>query len=262
MRADCIGDISGSSRTVRRFALLGVLSVIGSMPLAAQSPASAVSSGAVAGVVRGWRDGLSAIGVRVEVQEVPGLRGSTWRHVADTDSTGRFHAMLPPGRYLIRARDIGQNPMTIPMFVRPADTVRVALYMGPYGFDIGVRDMQLVELATNRARWNAAAVKSYTAEISRECFCLGSGIGTFMVRVQNGNVVRGADSVAGDEQFLPHTIDTVFDWLEAAMREPDSRTAVQYDPVLGFPISVDSESRSGTTDTWTKWRVRSLTRVP
>ncbi|MES2521626.1 MAG: DUF6174 domain-containing protein [Gemmatimonadota bacterium] len=169
--------------------------------------------------------------------------------------------LLPVGSYLIRARsfgDMGGGDVGVPLFVGRTDSMSVDVFTLPRGFNMVVRDMQLVQLAANRARWDASAVRSYNADISIECFCFGSGSGP--VEVRDGSPIQRGGVPASGGHSAALTIDMVFDMLDRMIREPSTQTAVQYDPVLGFPVSIHSDML-GLADASVRVQVRNLKRI-
>lgn len=90
--------------------------------------------------------------------------------------------------------------------------------------------------AEARARWDAAAISDYTAQVTVLCFCAIGG--TFTVEVTGGEVVvTGEDGRRLDAgQASEFTVAGMFAQIEQTLG--DGRAEVAYDPDLGFPVTV------------------------
>jgi hypothetical protein len=94
------------------------------------------------------------------------------------------------------------------------------------------------DLETNRQKWQASGLTSYTMTMTKLCFC--ADVGPFSVIVVNDSVVsatRAADGRSADPRFLP-TINKLFDFIETAIADHAVRIDVQYDATRGFPREV------------------------
>lgn len=109
-------------------------------------------------------------------------------------------------------------------------------------------------LETNRAKWNAAGIKSYQFQFTISCFCGFPGLPITMV-VHNSELVSMTDSsgalvTAGPayDVFQPYsTVERMFQRTETDIHEA-SGVVVTYDDQYGFPIEILVGSRGMVTD--------------
>jgi hypothetical protein len=228
--------------------------------LGAQSEIAIPDSAAVVtGTVRSWRHGTTLANAFITLELVGRVHASSVER-ATTDSVGRFLTRVPVGgAYLLLAHgteDGGRGTTRIPVHVRSGDTLRIDLFVPPYGFDPVQRQAQLDSLANHRQRWRNKGHRAYRATINWGCFCLGAGVGewTLDVRPETTLVLR---KPVGEGERPPITsIDSLFTWLEAEMRDPGRTVEVRYDSTLGYPTSIFTDSASFLTDLWTRVKVR------
>ena len=106
------------------------------------------------------------------------------------------------------------------------------------------------------ARWQAYALKSYTIEQRRICFCIFAH-GFVKLVVQNNKIVAGTDLTNG--QPVPadilqyyQTIDELFDWIEQRQAENPARLEVEYDARFGYPrkIAFDYSTAIADDELW------------
>jgi hypothetical protein len=139
--------------------------------------------------------------------------------------------------------------------VRGGDTLRIDLFVPPYGFDPARQEAELDSLARNRARWHDKAPREYRVTIKWECFCLGgAGEWTLGVRPETTVVLQKPAGAGGQPPIA--SIDSLFEWLESEIRDPDRDVEVRYDATFGYPTSIDTDTRSFFTDMWTRVQVR------
>jgi len=121
-----------------------------------------------------------------------------------------------------------------------------------------VGPLDFVRLAQAEAKWDARPFAEYSYEIRTSCFCPPEMNQWTRVSVRNG-VVVDAEPVDPDPQFPITTlsywdpIDTLFVNLRRAMSESGFRSYleainVEYDPVLGYPTSIEYRARSNVAD--------------
>ncbi len=99
-------------------------------------------------------------------------------------------------------------------------------------------------LADARARWEATGFTSYTYTYRMACFCPPQILETALVSVSEGQVtgVYLVDSAtpASPETFdLYHTIDGLFDRLDANLAQEPVQFEVTYHREAGYPTSAD-----------------------
>ena len=108
------------------------------------------------------------------------------------------------------------------------------------------------ELALNvaMAQWNSArpASNSYLMEQQVACFCPYGGT-TFEVSVSAGAVVSAralnTNGAQGPVQLSSfRTVDQLFDEIRGALRKSGTLIALEFDPALGFPITVSLDRKS------------------
>jgi len=108
------------------------------------------------------------------------------------------------------------------------------------------------DVAGYRAIWEANHPANYTYTIERTCFCLP--LGPLSVTVQDGVVTsiltekgRHLHEDRGPLTAYPVSIDALFDYAEEAEAR-SARSAIGYDPTLGYPAALDIDWDSTTPD--------------
>jgi hypothetical protein len=105
--------------------------------------------------------------------------------------------------------------------------------------------MPAFDLATARARWQAAGPPSYVFDLQLSCFCLQQIIGTVSITVVDGRFV---DAIASDgskvdsllfENYL--TVDRALETTRRLLEAKPASFVASYDRSLGYPalVSVD-----------------------
>ena len=121
-------------------------------------------------------------------------------------------------------------------------TVLLSFAVGACGSDpLGPEEEAL---ASARARWDATGLTSYTYTYRMACFCPPQILETALVSVSEGQVtgVYLVDSArpASPETFdLYHTIDGLFDRLDANLAQEPAQFEVTYHREAGYPTSAD-----------------------
>jgi hypothetical protein len=97
------------------------------------------------------------------------------------------------------------------------------------------------DLALHRRRWVLRGPASYTYEFRRSCFCVPQALGPVRITVRD-RVVQAVVSVDGDpvppgdvEDYFRVTIDSLFDWLAAAVAGGAHELRITFDRTLGYP---------------------------
>jgi hypothetical protein len=92
--------------------------------------------------------------------------------------------------------------------------------------------------AEQRSFWRSQGIASYTFSVTRSCFCPPEWSGPFEATVVDGATTLvtylGAPAPAANIEFIPKTIEAVFDLLIA---NAATTVDVTYDPIFGFPAS-------------------------
>jgi hypothetical protein len=110
-------------------------------------------------------------------------------------------------------------------------------------------DALKAELDANRARWNAAGIRSYEYHYDRICFCPpASGV----VRVEDGQVVSarldtGRELDASEAADFP-TVDQLFDGIQSAIDQNYASIQVEFDPTVGYPTRISIVTAFFITD--------------
>lgn len=110
------------------------------------------------------------------------------------------------------------------------------------------------ELSLNRRKWITRRPASYTSEFQRLCFCRPEAVGPVRITAQGGGVQTVVSS-AGDpippadvDAYFRVTIDSLFDILQDAARQPADHITVTYDARLGYPTEAFIDYEVGTAD--------------
>jgi hypothetical protein len=109
----------------------------------------------------------------------------------------------------------------------------------------GTDGAERARLAQSRSRWRVAAIRDYSYQLGRVCFCPPDLVGPFRITVRGGELSSVIDLGTGmaaipNPQRHP-TVEGLFDQIDAALdRDPD-KIEVVYDSALGYPtrIAVD-----------------------
>ena len=93
-----------------------------------------------------------------------------------------------------------------------------------------------------RQHWAGQRISDYAFTVSQDCFCVEDARGPFRVTVRNGAVVSVTDPATGAprtaSQFVPLTVDALFDRVEQAVAEGIRELDVEYDQDLGYPVEI------------------------
>jgi hypothetical protein len=238
---------------------LALLALQGTALGAQDAIPTADTASVVTGSVRSWRRGTTLANAFVTLELIGSAHAPPRLH-ATTDSAGRFAVRVPVGgAYLLSVSGTNaeaRGPTRMPVHVRGGDTLRVDVFLAPYGFDLARRDAQLDSLARNRERWWSKGPRMYRATVKRDCFCLGGGVGewTLGVRPETTVVLRKPAGEVGQPPIA--SIDSLFAWLESEIRDPGRDVEVRYDAALGYPTSIYTDTVSFFTDMWMRVQVR------
>jgi hypothetical protein len=142
--------------------------------------------------------------------------------------------------------------------------IRAALLAGVLSLGLlGCRDgtsplSQRLELQANRAKWQRAALASYTVVLQESCFC----VYTQPVRlyVVNDVIVRAlpfSGDTAVSPAFFP-TVDRLFAFIDDAIRRHAAVLRVTYDPTLGYPVEIVYDGAVNVADDEVTYRLSDL----
>jgi hypothetical protein len=99
------------------------------------------------------------------------------------------------------------------------------------------------DLEDARRTWRRQGVESYAFTVSQDCFCVEDARGPFRVRIATGAVVSVTDPDTGApraaSEFVPLTVEALFDTVQQAIDEGVDELDVRYDPTLGYPIVIE-----------------------
>ncbi len=112
------------------------------------------------------------------------------------------------------------------------------------------------ELNDARTRWRAAELSDYHYEVRQLCFCGLGGVRIDVV-VRDG-VVVGATQVDGGEvidvgqqPWAAPSIDDLFERIQEILDEDPHEFSAEYDPVLGYPVTVSADPvRNAVDEEW------------
>jgi len=118
------------------------------------------------------------------------------------------------------------------------------------------------QLLQARARWDANGSDSYSFEINRGCFCVLGGR-LVEVTVQDGAVVAAQylDSKGPVDATLLGYVPTVpdlFDLIQDAIDRQAVSFVASYDPVYGYPTSIEIDYSATTADDELRYTARAL----
>ena len=99
------------------------------------------------------------------------------------------------------------------------------------------------DLDEARRHWSEQRVAGYTFTVTQDCFCVEDARGSFRVTVANGAVVSVTDPATGAprtaSEFVPLTVEALFDRVEQAVAEGVREIDVEYDRELGYPVEIE-----------------------
>ena len=117
------------------------------------------------------------------------------------------------------------------------------------------------QLPDLRAKWEQDGPDDYTFVLDRLCFC--GEVGPYRVSVRDGEPAsmtdaQGKQISAQEAEYLPESIDELFDILERDAVESDLVVAT-FDDELGYPLQAYVDSISNAVDDEVTYVVRKLT---
>lgn len=99
------------------------------------------------------------------------------------------------------------------------------------------------ELAAARRTWAAQGLLSYRFRFQRLCFCGPDATAPLTVVVSRNRVISVTRAETGEPvapgESLPLTVERLFVEIERAIDQGAAALTVHYDPVRGYPLSID-----------------------
>jgi hypothetical protein len=119
------------------------------------------------------------------------------------------------------------------------------------------------DLAEARRTWAAQGLLSYRFRFQRICFCGPDATAPLAVVVSRNRVISVTRAETGEPvtpgEFLPLTIERLFDEIERAIDQDAAALTVRYDPVRGYPLSIDIDRDFRIADEEVYYRASDLT---
>lgn len=152
--------------------------------------------------------------------------------------------------------------------VRVFAPIRAALLAATLSLALlGCRDgtsplSQRLELQANRAKWQRAALASYTVVLRESCFCAYTQ--PVRLYVVNDVIVR-ALPFSGDSAVSPAffpTVDRLFAFIDDAIARHAAVLRVTYDPTLGYPVEIVYDGAVNVADDEVTYRLSDLHESP
>ncbi len=152
----------------------------------------------------------------------------------------------------------------VPLFVPFRTTLLSAtLSLGLLGCGDGTSPVsQLLELQANRAKWQRAALSSYTLVLQESCFCAYTQ--PVRLYVVNDVIVRAlpfSGDTAVSPTFFP-TVDRLFAFIDDAITRHAAVLRVTYDPALGYPVEIVYDGAVNVADDEITYRLSDLHESP
>ena len=125
---------------------------------------------------------------------------------------------------------------------------------------------QFFELERARARWESAAMTSYTVESRILCFCPAHLAVWTRLSIRDNQVIDAQPLEPLPPGSFPTpagwpTVTDLFDRIEQSIRaEYVESVTVRYDPVLGYPQRIAVRCQSNVVDCGVTYEMRSVVR--
>lgn len=138
-----------------------------------------------------------------------------------------------------------------------------ALSLGLLGCGDGTSPVsQRLELQANRAKWQRAALASYTLVLQESCFCAYTQ--PVRLYVVNDVIVRAlpfSGDTAVSPAFFP-TVGRLFAFIDDAITRHAAVLRVTYDPTLGYPVEIVYDGAVNVADDEITYRLSDLHESP
>lgn len=119
------------------------------------------------------------------------------------------------------------------------------------------------DLAEARRTWAAQGLLSYRFRFQRICFCGPDATAPLTVVVSRNRVVSVTRADTGEtvtpSDSLPLTVERLYGEIERAIDQGAAALTVRYDPVRGYPISIDIDRDFRVADEEVYYRASDLT---
>ncbi len=126
----------------------------------------------------------------------------------------------------------------------------------------------LASLERAKARWNARGFMDYTFETRRDCFCAPETTGPVRIAV-HGDSITSVTDLATDSIVPPpwrdswYTVDDLFTVIDSAARRAATASVdVEYDPDLGYPLTLEVNPRPDLADAGVRYTISLLVPAP
>jgi hypothetical protein len=119
------------------------------------------------------------------------------------------------------------------------------------------------DLAAARRTWATQGLLSYRFRFQRLCFCAPDAVAPLSVVVTRNRVISVTRAESGTpvtpDSSLPLTVERLFDEIERAIHEKAASLNVRYDPLRGYPLSIDIDRDERVADEEVYYRASDLT---
>jgi hypothetical protein len=107
---------------------------------------------------------------------------------------------------------------------------------------------EVSDLAAARQRWRSQDLHTYAFVLQRSCFC--GNVHPLFVVVLSDTVAAVIDfeTFEGVDPRLGETVDGLFTFIENAIARPAELIRAEYDPVKGFPTTIDYDEAAQIAD--------------
>jgi len=104
------------------------------------------------------------------------------------------------------------------------------------------------DLEIARARWIAHRPEQYAFNVRKACFCAVTGEVRVYVRHDSVLAVVGVPDARAIDTRNYESIEQLFDFIERAISNHAAVIRATYDPVLGYPTSIDYDGAANIAD--------------
>ena len=129
----------------------------------------------------------------------------------------------------------------------------------------GPPDEEREDLRRNRERWRSQRIQSYEYVLQQLCYCPPELARPARVTVRDGQVasvidVERSTAVPADRRNTL-TVEDLFARVEEALNRNAAELQVEYDPELGYPISISIDYSKQVIDEELSFRASALRRI-
>jgi len=128
-----------------------------------------------------------------------------------------------------------------------------ALIAGSIALLAGCEDRSPAEpgrsnLEVARARWLAQRPQPYQYTVRKACFCAVSGLVRVYVNRDTVYAALSIDTGREVDKRSVESIEALFDFIDRAITNHAAVIQATYDPVLGYPTSIEYDGSVNTAD--------------